>query len=195
MHINFQNPYLESEDPGRRVAAIDATVAKLAAYAQSVEEVHKTLSARLADVEERLAGERRDPRQLQEERDDLREAIAQLTRGVTEYDGTLPELVRFVNMPSLAETRATIAALEADRAEWLPLRDTPDAVRLYRFRPDVGDHWVDGERMFAGETTQLTLRQYRAFSDKFDPVVEPEVDAPVPVEEIVEALVEVSTGG
>ncbi len=179
LHSQFDRPHLQSTDPHLRVSAIDEEVAIAKAHQRAVTTLHKTLTATLAEVEAHYAQERGDRRGLQERGDDLREALAQLQRGVTAADGTLPEVSPFVGTAGVDATREAIAELAAQRIEWVELRDHANDLGTYRLRPDVGSHYTaPGVRMFPGETTQLTLRQFRAFADKFEPVEVAELPAP-----------------
>jgi len=175
MHIHgqFDHAILHDDDANaaKRVSAIDAALTLATAHLEALTRLSTTLQSALATAEASLAQERGDTRGLHARIVDLREALAQLERGVAASDATLPEVSPFLATAGLAMTRASIADLTAMRDEWLQRRDHDNDVGTYRLLPDVGPHFkAPGVRLFAGETIELTRRAARRFEDKFVPV-------------------------
>jgi hypothetical protein len=179
MHFQFLHHNLDHTDPEARVAAIDRSLANAEAHLRTISTVHASLATELADIEQRLQTERGDRRGLEDRLADLRVALQQLERGVRQGDGTLPEVTPFLNTAGLSATREAVDELTRMRPAWVQLRDEGGRKALYRLKPDVGAHYMSpGVRLLAGEATELTLRQYRAWEDKFEPVEAPS-EAPI----------------
>jgi hypothetical protein len=176
---------LGSIDSARRVAAIDATLAAARAHERQLVEARTSIAAELAEAE-KVAAEDDDRRPSTRERlRDLREALAQIDRGLTADEGARPDLASFVGKPGLISTRATIERLTAERPEWIALRDSDSlGTRPFRLREGFR-HIVDGRRLKPGEIVHLTVRAARAFADKFEAV---ERDAPATESEPAEAV-------
>lgn len=167
-------PNRYSHEPKLRVPAIERALERTLAHDARLKAIDVWLRRTLAGLEQRVLDEDRDTVLDRDARADYREAIAQLERGALPTEGVLPEVAPVVGLPGLRATREMMAALRAELQEWrAQLDEEAQPVASYRLRPGVGTHRQDGRIVRAGQTAQLTGRQYRALSDKFEPVEAP----------------------
>lgn len=167
-------PNRYSHEPKLRVPAIERALERALEHDARLKAIDTTMRTTLAGLEQRVLDDGRDTVLDRDTRVDYREAIAQLERGALPTEGVLPEISPVVGLPGLRATRENIAALRAELQEYRAQIDVdPDAVAPYRLRPDVGTHQQDGRIVQAGQIVQLTARQYRAWSEKFEPVETP----------------------
>ena len=98
----------------------------------------------------------------------LEEALDQLVTGVAPNAGVIPALSRTAGKPGLADTQGSVTALRQLREDY-QRRQAIDPNKTSVYRLTKGKHVHDGRLMKPGDTVTLTLRQFDAFKDKFEP--------------------------